>query len=92
MTWEHPLHPDPDDLPIPPEVSRLMDLQEEILAAAEDAGRPELRAALASLFVCDDVGLVDMAHQEYAWLVKAVRDGVGQVARGMEIDGPEEGA
>lgn len=82
---------DPDDIPIPPEVSALMDAQEQILELAEAAGRPELRAALADLFTCDDVGLVERAHECFAGIPRAIRDVVREAARDMEIDGPEEG-
>lgn len=76
-----------DPATIPPEVSHLMDLQEEILDAAEAAGRPELRAALADLFVCDDVGLVEQAHQCFAGIPRAIRDAAGLVAK---MDEPKE--
>lgn len=83
---------DPDTIPpITPEVSALYDAQEAILEAAEEAGRGDLRQALADLFMADDLGLLHHVHRAFSGWAQSIRATVGESARDLDLPERQEG-
>jgi hypothetical protein len=83
---------DPDTIPpVSPEISALYDAQEAILEAAEEAGRGDLRQALADLFMADDLGILHYVHGTFAEWAQGIRATVGESARDLDLPEWKEG-